>query len=680
MAAINFTTTRSEYLPLTLFSAGDPMLRVVTCLLFEHDLRFVVIAAVVCLLSSLAAVNLFHRARLAAGRARLAWIATAGVATGGGIWATHFIAMVGFAPGIPVAYDVLPTVLSLFIPIAVTSVGVGVAVFGPGRWAVLVGGAIVGAGIVAMHYLGMSGLQLAGRMNWSMDLVIASIVLAILLSAAALMVGARGDDRRSIILGAVVLTLAIVALHFTAMGALEIVPDPTRAIAPQAVSPTSLAIAVAGVAFALLSISLAAAFFSGRLREQNERLAAALNNMAHGLSMLDGSARLIICNERYREIYGLAAADVAPGSALRDVLQRRREIGTFTGDPDQYVADYMRRVAEGKPMQTAVEMEDGRIVSIATQPMAGGGSVAIHEDVTERQRNERQRESLAQLEQRREITDTAIRSFRQRVENVLKTVGDSANTMRSTATDLLGSSEQTSQRAEGAVKASNEAATNVETAATAADELSSSIAEISRQLVQTTDLVRVAVTEAQSTNEEISGLAQAAQKIGDVVKLIRAIAEQTNLLALNATIEAARAGEAGKGFAVVASEVKSLAVQTAKATEEIAGQIAAVQTSSSGAVDAIRRIAERMQEINQFATAVAASVRQQDSATGEISHNVASAADGTKLIVSVLDDVAGAATQTRTSAQTLLTASEEVASAAGNLRTEVETFLGKVAV
>jgi methyl-accepting chemotaxis protein len=656
------------------------MLRVVTCLLFEHDLRFVAVAAVVCFLSSLAAVNLFHRARVSGGRARLAWIGTAGVATGGGIWATHFIAMVGYTPGIPVGYDVVPTVLSLLIAIAVTSIGIAAAVFGPGRWAAAVGGTIVGAGIVAMHYLGMSAVELPGQMNWSMPLVVASIVLAMVLAAAALMAGGRGDDRRTIVIGALLLTLAIVALHFTAMGALEVVPDPRRAITPLAVSPTSLAIAVAGVALSLLSTSIAAAFFAGRLREQNERLATALNNMAHGLSMLDGSARLIICNERYRELYGLTAADVPPGVPLRDLLARRREIGTFTGDPDQYVADYIRRVSQGKPMQHLVEMKDGRIVSISTQPMVGGGSVAIHEDISERRRGEQQRESMMQLEQRREMTDSAIRSFRQRVETVLKTVGDSAKAMRSTATDLLRSSDQTTQRAEGAVQASNEASTNVETAATAANELSSSIAEISRQLVQTTDLVRVAVTEAQSTNEEIAGLAQAAQKIGDVVKLIRAIAEQTNLLALNATIEAARAGEAGKGFAVVASEVKSLAVQTAKATEEIAGQIAAVQGSSSGAVDAIRRITERMREIDQFATTVAASVRQQDSATGEISHNVASAADGTKLIVSVLSEVAGAATQTRGSAQTLLTASEAVASAAGNLREEVETFLGKVAV
>jgi methyl-accepting chemotaxis protein len=494
------------------------------------------------------------------------------------------------------------------------------------------------------------------------------------------MVAARGDDRHTLAIGALGLTIAIVVLHFTGMGAVEIVPDPRIVITPLAASPSSLAIAVAAVALSLVGTSLAAAFFAGRLREQNQRLAAALNNMAHGLSMLDGSARLIICNDRYRQMYGLTAEEAQPGCALRDLLRRRREIGTFTGDPDQYLADYMRRVAEGKPTHHVVEMTDGRVISIATQPMSGGGSVAIHEDITERRRTEQQRDSMAQQEQRREMIDSAIRSFRQRVENVLKTVGESAAAMRSTATNLLGSSDRTSQRAEGAVAASNEASANVETAATAADEMSSSIAEISRQLAQTTELVRVAVGEAQSTNEEISGLAQAAQKIGDVVKLIRAIAEQTNLLALNATIEAARAGEAGKGFAVVASEVKSLAVQTAKATEEIAGQIAAVQTSSTGAVEAIHRISARMQEINQFATAVASSVQEQDAATGEISKNVASAADGTKVVVSVLSEVAGAASETRTSAQTLLTASEAVAGAAANLRGEVETFLTKVAV
>ena len=252
--------------------------------------------------------------------------------------------------------------------------------------------------------------------------------------------------------------------------------------------------------------------------------------------------------------------------------------------------------------------------------------------------------------------------------------------MRATAATLFGSSEQTSQRAESAVQAFNEASTNVSTAAVAADELSRSIAEISRQLTHTSNIVGLATEEARATDGEIAGLADGAQKIGDVVKLIRDIAEQTNLLALNATIEAARAGEAGKGFAVVASEVKSLAVQTAKATEDIASHIQAVQDSTSGAVDAIRQIAARMQEINEYTSAVAASVEQQNAATGEISHNVTSAANGTGHVVAVLGEVAGAATETRGSAEVVRDASESVEQAVANLRLEVEDFLAKVAV
>jgi methyl-accepting chemotaxis protein len=178
----------------------------------------------------------------------------------------------------------------------------------------------------------------------------------------------------------------------------------------------------------------------------------------------------------------------------------------------------------------------------------------------------------------------------------------------------------------------------------------------------------------------MAALAAAAQKIGDVIKLIHAIAGQTNLLALNATIEAARAGEAGKGFAVVASEVKSLAVQTAKATEDISRLISSVQAATSGAVGAIGRIAGRMQEIDGCATMVSTAVEQQSAATAEISQNVASAADGAKLVVSVLTEMAGAATDTRQSAESVLTASEAVETAAADLRREVEGFLERVAV
>ena len=396
--------------------------------------------------------------------------------------------------------------------------------------------------------------------------------------------------------------------------------------------------------------------------------------------MFDGATRLVLCNDRYVEIYGLDPALAKPGVLLRDLLAQRKRTGTFAGEPERYIADTMRRMREAKAMLDVRELPDGRVISVSSRLMADGGWVAIHQDVTERRRQDQERDRLIAHEQRRVMIDAAIAAFRQHAERMLSTVGEHAGSMRVTASTLFSASRQTSQRAEGAVNASNEASANVELAASAANELSSSIDEISRQLDQTSHLVGVAAGEARGTNDQIGSLVQAAQKIGDVVKLIQDVAGQTNLLALNATIEAARAGEAGRGFAVVAAEVKSLAVQTAKATEEISSQIAAVQASTDGAVKAIRRIADRMQEINAHTVAVAASVQQQNAATGEISQNVASAARGTKEIVAVLGEVAGAATETRGSAEIVLAASEAVEAAAAELRAEVEGFLQKVAV
>jgi methyl-accepting chemotaxis protein len=414
-------------------------------------------------------------------------------------------------------------------------------------------------------------------------------------------------------------------------------------------------------------------------RRRNDQLTVALDNMAQGLCLWSSNGRLILCNRRYVEMYDLAPHLATPGSTLREMLQHRIDVGSFAGNPDQYIDDLLTSIAKGKTV-TSVREHKGRHIVIVNAPLKGGGWVATHEDITERRAADRQRITMKEQEARRATVEAALASFRQRVESVLSVVGGGVTAMRDTATGLFGSSEQTAQRVETAVHASNEASANVETAAAAASELSSSIAEISQQLTRTTEVVRVAVSEAETTNHQIIGLADAAQKIGDVVKLIRDIAEQTNLLALNATIEAARAGESGRGFAVVASEVKSLAVQTANATEDIAAQILAVQGSTESAVGAIRSIGERMREISQYTSAVAASVEQQNAATGEISHNVSSAAQGTVMAVSALGEVAGAATATRASAQTVLTASKSVESAVGNLRGEVESFLGKVAV
>ncbi len=416
-----------------------------------------------------------------------------------------------------------------------------------------------------------------------------------------------------------------------------------------------------------------------RQRTQRLRLSVALDNMSHGLNMFDGRGRIVLTNSRYMEMYRLSSETVKPGCSLRDLMVERQKTGLFKGDIDAYCADILVRARKSGDMGAYVPASDGRIVLARNEPLHDGGWVSTHEDVTEQHKAELERAANRDSERRRALIDGAIAGFQQRVEKILTRVGDSAAAMRTTANGLLGFSDKTSQCANTAVHAFNEASVNVDTAAVAAEELSQSIAEISRQLTHTSDVVRLTTDEARSIDSEITGLADGAQKIGDVVKLISEIAGQTNLLALNATIEAARAGEAGRGFAVVASEVKSLAVQTAKATEEIANHIHAVQGSTAGSIEAIRKIAQRMSEIDGYTTAVAAAVEEQSAATGEISHNVTTAARGAGHVVEVLGGVVAAAAETRQSADVVREASQTVDGAVGNLRVEVEDFLNKVA-
>jgi len=420
---------------------------------------------------------------------------------------------------------------------------------------------------------------------------------------------------------------------------------------------------------------------SGRLDPEGRLLALTLNNMTQGVVLFDAAGRLVVYNDRYVTMYGLSPQIVKPGAALIDIVRHRSKAGSLDRDPELYCAEVLAAMGAGKVVSFVAEGADGRAVSVVNRPIPGSNYwVGTHDDITERRAAERKNLLLGEQEARRAAVEEAIAWFRHSVEGVLRTVAENVAAMRSTAAVLSATSNEATAHTEGAVGTSNEAFGSVQVAATAADELSTSIAEINRQLARASEVVRAAAAEAQATNQQIAGLAQAAQKIDDVVKLIQSVAGQTNLLALNATIEAARAGAAGKGFAVVASEVKALAVQTAKATDDIAAQISTVQSSTRSAVGAIGEVAGRMQEIRQFTAAIATSVEQQNAATQEISSNVAAAAVGTKSVVAVLQRVSGAIADMHAGADTVLAASQAVETAADSLRGSVEGFLRKVAI
>lgn len=266
-------------------------------------------------------------------------------------------------------------------------------------------------------------------------------------------------------------------------------------------------------------------------------------------------------------------------------------------------------------------------------------------------------------------------SFDQEVSGVLDTVAAASTELRTTAEAMTATAETANTQASAVATTAERTASNVQTVASASEELSSSIGEISRQVGQSAEITRTAVAEAERASVTVEGLAGAAQKIGDVVNLIQEIAEQTNLLALNATIEAARAGDAGKGFAVVASEVKSLANQTAKATEEIAQQINAMQSATTETVDVITGIRNVIDQIGDNASSISAAVNEQNSATQEISRNTQEVSAGTDEVTTSIGNVTQAAGETGAAASQVLGAAGELSQQAEALRTQVREFL-----
>jgi methyl-accepting chemotaxis protein len=343
--------------------------------------------------------------------------------------------------------------------------------------------------------------------------------------------------------------------------------------------------------------------------------------------------------------------------------------------PIARMTELMKRLAAG---DKAVEIEGiGRrdeigamaeAVEVFKQNAIEAERLAMEQE-TERQAKERRAHRLEEL----------TKGFESKVGHLAQALSSAASEMEATAQSMSSTAEQANRQAMSVATSAEQTSANVQTVASATEELASSVREIGRQAAQSSLISGKAVEDAKRTDATVQALAAGAQKIGVVVTLIQNIAGQTNLLALNATIEAARAGDAGKGFAVVASEVKSLANQTAKATEEIAGQVAQIQGVTEAAVTAIQSIGAVITEINEIATSIASAVEEQTAATQEIARNVQQAAQGTEEVTGNIGEVRQAATDTGAAASQVLGSAGELARHSSELRQEVDAFLSGVA-
>ncbi len=400
-----------------------------------------------------------------------------------------------------------------------------------------------------------------------------------------------------------------------------------------------------------------------------DRVAEALNVVAEAADAISDSAdetAAAVVSTAQTVVIGVLLLLLAVSVSLMFVIRN-----TVVG-PINRMTGTMQRLASGDM--------DAEVPALDKQDEIGAMAKAVqvfkeNGIETERLRKEQAVAEKRAEEEKRQATLKMADDLESSVKSVVDGVGGAATEMKVTAQSLSAASEQTTSRAGTVATASEQATVTAQTVASAAEELSKSIQEISRQVGDAKSVASTGRGQAESTNVTVKGLAEGAQKIGDVVSLINDIAEQTNLLALNATIEAARAGEAGKGFAVVASEVKSLANQTAKATEEISQQIGTMQESTQKTVTEIEAVVEAMARISEMTTEVASSVDEQNAATHEIAQNIQRTATGTQDVSTNIVEVNAAAQQSSDAASKVVDVVGELTTQSDTLRSELEKFL-----
>lgn len=369
------------------------MMTVLGCVVDQHDLLLVLVAAIVCALGSYATVSLCRRADATTAVEKRAWLVLTGVVAGAAIWCTHFIAMLGYKPGVPVSFDAVMTVGSLFAATIGAVAGFAIATSKFSRFAPALGGATVGLAVSVMHYTGMMAYRVQGIVSWDMNYLVASVIIATTVSAAAMHFGLKRDSKTDVFAGSGILVLAIVGLHFTGMTAFRVEPMLVDGSFSNPEALRGLALTVACVAFLVLGAGMASSMIDNSARTE---AAEALNNMSNGLVLIAGDGTIRLFNERVIELFGLSEGSIQIGMSLGHYL---RVVGASVGwdkeRTSRVIANHHTWLALSDTTRIEHNFDDGTVLSIICRPMPDGGGVLTYEDVTDAREGQKQIRHMA---------------------------------------------------------------------------------------------------------------------------------------------------------------------------------------------------------------------------------------------------------------------------------------------
>jgi diguanylate cyclase (GGDEF)-like protein len=403
--------------------------RVLTCLTAQHDYWLVALAALICTSAAVASFKIYSHVAASRGPRRASLLLLTGVCSASGIWATHFIAILAYDSGFPMAYDPVTTAASYLIAVIATTLGF-TASAGDTRWRPGIGGALIGVGIGLMHFTGMRAVIFPGTLHWDPTLVVASLVIGSALGSAAMIRFYRGQDRFALWTAAGLFVLAICGLHFTAMAAATVLPDPTILVPQSPIDASQIVAAVSGVTLLIMLSGIAStALMENHMRRQREeelgiqnlRFDMALDNMGEGLCMFDAQKRLVVCNNRYAKMYQLPPDLLKSGTLHDAIIQHRVTNGILKGETSDGAARQMISALHALPGDASSsrvnELAAGRLICVTRQPMAGGGWVATHCDVTEQRRSEAKITYMAKHDALTDLPNRVL--LRERLEHAL---------------------------------------------------------------------------------------------------------------------------------------------------------------------------------------------------------------------------------------------------------------------